>query len=181
MVSTSLSGFITAGVLSTVLMLGRSTANISNYTELEAQARQALELFGREARMAVAVGTTLSATTVTLSIPASPTNAAYHVTYAFDATAQTFTRTDTITSTPQILVTGVQEIPGQDPFKYFRYVNGNYADTFADPPPNQITVPGGNPVEVKQIEINFIARRSKVTVATASNKVLSARFILRNK
>ncbi len=181
MVAAGLSGMVLAGVLSAVLMIGRTSANVSNYSELENQARVALELFGRETRMATGVGTTLSATSVTLYIPSSSTSAAYYVTYAFDPTAHTFTRTDSITGTPAVLVAGVQQIPGQDQFKYYRYVSGNYVDTTTDPPSNQITVPGGNPVEVKQIEINFIAQRTTVTVATATNKVLSARFILRNK
>jgi hypothetical protein len=37
-----------------------------------------------------------------------------------------------------------------------------------------------NATEVKQIEVNLVAHRTNVTVATATNKVLSARFILRN-
>jgi hypothetical protein len=69
----------------------------------------------------------------------------------------------------------VQEIPGINPFNYYRYVtNGGYVDGFA-------TNTAANALEIKQIEINFIAQRKDVTVTAATNKVLSARFLLRNK
>ncbi len=48
MVSAGISAFIMAGVMSSFLMMGRTGANMRNYTELEGQARRALELFSRE-------------------------------------------------------------------------------------------------------------------------------------
>jgi len=181
MAASSLSGIVLAGVISVMLLIGGSSIKVSEYAELENQARVALELFGREARMARSVGGTLSSTSVVFSIPASDTSSAYSVTYAFDATAQTFTRTDTITGTPTVLISGVRQIPGKDPFQYYSYIAGNYADTTSDPPPNQIDVADGNPVAVKQIAINFLAQRTSVMVTAATNKVFSARFVLRNK
>lgn len=172
MIAAVLSGFILAGVLSATLLIGRSSANAANYSELESEARRALEMFGREARMASSINTTLSATSVTLGIPSTPTQAAYTVTYAFD-TNRNFVRTDSITGTPAILIRGVQAFPNANPFNYYRLVNQNYSNGYLYNTTN-------NAVEVKQIEINFIAKRTTTTVATATNKVISARFILRN-
>ena len=57
MIAATLTASILAGVLSTILVIGRSGANASNYSELESEARRALELFGREVRMASACST----------------------------------------------------------------------------------------------------------------------------
>jgi Tfp pilus assembly protein PilW len=184
MISGVLSTVILAGVLSTFLMILRTGANASSYSELEARARKALELFSREVRLANSVGSNYSATSVTLGIPdtsPSRTNVAYPVTYAFDTTNHEFTRTGpppdgpSGTSSTTVLVDGVQQISGVNPFNYYRYVTtGGYVDGFN-------TNTATNAAEIKQIEINFVALRTNVTVAAATNKVLSARFILRNK
>ena len=74
-----------------------------------------------------------------------------------------------------VLMSGVQQISGINPFNYYRYVTtGGYVDGFRNNT-------AANQAEIKQIEINFVAKRTNTTVATATNKVLSARFILRNK
>ena len=184
MVAGALTGFVLAGVLSAVLMIGRSSANASNYSELETQTRAALERFSREVRLANSVGNGYSTTSVTLGIPdasSSRTNVAYTVTYAFDATHSTFTRTGPPEGNPSgasattVLVSGVQQLPGVNPFNYYRYVtNGSYANGFT-------TNTASSAAEIKQIEINFLAQRTNTTATTATNKVLSARFILRNK
>lgn len=184
MISAVLSVIVLAAVLSTFLMILRTQANAANYVELESQARRALELFSQEARMADSVGSGYSSTSVTLGIPDSSSSAssvAYTVTYTFDTTAGTFTRTGPPIDDPTgavgttVLIDGVQAIPGVDPFNYYRYVTtGGYADGFQNNT-------AANAAEIKQIEINFIAKRTNVTVASATNKVLSARFILRNK
>ncbi len=183
MVAASLSLVALAGVVSTFLLVGRTSANISNYSDLEAQARRALELFGREVRMASSIDPAVfTPTSVRLGIPATPTVAAYTVTYTFDATAGTLTRTDSVTGTPATLISGVQPFSGVDCLRYYRYIVASY--DYSNTNPNLIDMHGavaGNPVEVKQIEITFIARRTTTTVATASNKVISGRFILRNK
>jgi hypothetical protein len=171
MLAAILTAFILAGVLSVALLIGRSEANASNYSELESEARKALELFGREVRMA-SMCSTPSPTSVTLGIPSTPTQASYNVTYSFDP-SQNFIRTDTITNTPNVLIRGVQAFPSVPQFNYYRYVNQTYEDGYVYNTTN-------NAVEVKQIEISFIASRSSPTVKTATNKVISARFILRN-
>jgi Tfp pilus assembly protein PilW len=184
MISAVISTVILAAVLSTFLMIGRTGANASNYSELEIQARKALELFSREVRLANSVGSGYSATSVTLGIPdtsSSRTAVAYSVTYTFDTTNNKFVRIGPPADNPSgasattVLMAGVQQIPGVTPFNYYRYVtSGGYVDGFSNNT-------AANATEIKQIEINFVASRANVTVATATNKVLSARFILRNK
>ncbi|MFA6287634.1 MAG: prepilin-type N-terminal cleavage/methylation domain-containing protein [Opitutaceae bacterium] len=182
MVSMALASFLMLGVLSSFLMMGRSGANAQNYTQLEAKARKALEYFSRESRLAYAVSS-YGASSVTLRIPdtsSSRTALAYSVTYTFDGTAGTFSRTGPPIDTPSgtsattVLLTGVEQITGSNPFNYYRYVTTGYASGFTSNTASNVT-------EIKQIEINFILKRTSTTVASATNKVLSARFILRNK
>ncbi len=185
MVAAALSMVVLAGVISIFLLIGRSSANISNYADLETQARRALELFGREVRMANSIDPAVfSPTQIRLGIPATPTVPGYIVTYAFDLAHETFTRTDSVTGTTVALIRGVQPFSGVDCLRYYRYISATYAYDYANTNPNLIDMHGatpGNPTEVKQIEITFIARRSTTTVATATNRIISGRFILRNK
>jgi prepilin-type N-terminal cleavage/methylation domain-containing protein len=186
-VAATISGLILAGVLTSFLMMGRTGANVRNYTEVEGKARDALEIFSREARLAFAVNSATT-TSVTLSIPdSSATRDAlgYKVTYTLDTANKQFTRR--VENPPgtlqalEVLITQVEAIPGLNAFNYYRYVN---PVTY---PPGQGYVDGftantaASLPEVKQIEINFVLKRKDVTVTEATNKVLSARFILRNK
>jgi len=184
MVTTGISAFILLGVLSSFLMIGRTGANAANYAELEAEARSALEIFSREVRQAYFVESGYSSTSVTLRIPDSSStrdSLGYSVTYTFDSSAGTFSRTGppindpSGTSTTEVLVDGVETISGTNPLNYYRYVTGGgYSSGFT-------SNTAANGTEIKQIEINFLLRKADTTVTAATNKVLSARFILRNK
>lgn len=183
----ALASIILTGVMTTFLMMTRTGVLAQNYTELEAEARKALETFSREARMAYDVGS-YSSTSVTLKIPDTTenrtgnvtTSGAYSVTYTFDRANSLFKRTGPPITNPSgtvsttTLVTNVKQIGTQDYIRYFRYDNTGYQDGSAGQTATSTT-------EIKQIELNFIAQRSSTTVATATDKVLSARFILRNK
>jgi prepilin-type N-terminal cleavage/methylation domain-containing protein len=184
MVAATISSFILLGVLSSFLLIGRTGANAANYADLESEARAALEVFSREVRQAYFVESGYSSTTVTLRIPdSSATRNAlgYTVTYTFSTGAGTFSRTGppinnpSGTSTTEVLVSGIETISGTNPLNYYRYVTGGgYLNGFTNNT-------AANGTEIKQIEINFLIRRTDVTVTAATNKVLSARFILRNK
>jgi Tfp pilus assembly protein PilW len=186
LISAGISSVILAGVLSTFVMMGRTGANAQNYTELEAEARKALELFSREVRLAYAV-TAYSTTSVTLSISDNTSSrtgtgtGAYSVTYTFDTGSNSFTRTGPPASNPAgassttTLISNVLQITGVNPFNYYRFVtSGGYQTGFT-------TNTAANTTEIKQIELNFVAQRKNNTVAAATDKVLSARYILRNK
>jgi type II secretory pathway pseudopilin PulG len=186
LIAFGISAVILAGVMSTFLMMGRTGTLAQNYTELEVEARRALELFSREARMAYAVSA-YNSNSVTFRIPDRTSDrkgtgtGAYDVTYTFDTTNRLLTRYGPPLSDPAaaaVTTTIVDNIMpiGTTPYiRYFRYVSSGYVTGFTS---NFAT----SSSEIKQIELNFIAQRSaSTTVATATDKVLSARFILRNK
>jgi hypothetical protein len=131
---------------------------------------------------------------VTLKIPDASADphgtgtGAYTVTYAFNTVNKALTRTGppinnpTGTSATTTLISGVELVPGMTSFlNYFRYVRQTtcplgqgYLDGFT-------SNTAANALEIKQIEVSFLLKRKAVTVVAATNKVLSARFILRNK
>jgi Tfp pilus assembly protein PilW len=194
MIGASISSFLLVGILSTFLLMGRTSANIVNYTDIEAKARTSLEIFSREVHNAHAV-TAYSATSVSLSIPDTTSSdphgtgtGAYNVTYTFDTANKLLTRTGPPLSNPAgtvattTMVQGVQLVPGTSSFlNYYRYIRQTsyplgqgYIDGFT-------TNTAANITEIKQIEVSFLLEKKDVTVVAATNKVLSARFILRNK
>jgi Tfp pilus assembly protein PilW len=166
MIGAGLSSFILAGVLSTFLFLGRSGANISNYSDMEAQARKALELFAEDTRQASAVSWAGSHS-VTLTVNS------VGVTYTYAAGA--FSRT-VGSSSSTTLLTGIQTPTSSNPFFRAYSINGaeitDFSTTTARTTANNTT---------KQIQISLRAARTTQTVAAASNIVLSARYVLRNK
>jgi Tfp pilus assembly protein PilW len=169
MIAAGLSGFILVAILSAFLMIGRSGYNASNYCTMEAEARRALERFSQEARLAKTIVWN-SANSVTLTVISSSGN--YDVTYAYDtsangATAKSFYRLPgaaASTSTRLVLVRNVTDFA----FRRYKVVNG-------------VDYSAANELETKQIQITLRATRSGVTTVDATNAVLSARVVLRNK
>ena len=163
MIGAALSSFILAGVLSTFLFLGRSGVNVQNYTEMEAQAREALEIFAQDVRQASAItwNTDASITLVVNSV---------NIQYVYDSTAATFTRTSPTSN--HLLITGITA--GTFAFKAF-----NVAGTELPLATSANLTTASS--STKQLQISLECSRRNVTVVAATNTVLSARFILRNK
>ena len=165
MIGATLSVFILAGVLSTFLFLGRSGANLRNYNDMEAQARKSLELFAEDTRQASAVSWS-SGTSVTLTVNSN------FITYSF--ASGSFTRiliTPTATIVKSTLLTGITA------FSFLAYdINGTAISDFSTA---ALRTTANN--STKQIQISLSAARSTRTVTTATNIVLSARYVLRNK
>ena len=165
LVSATLTTVIMAGIMSLFLLIGRSGVNVGNYADMEVQARGALERFGQDTRQASGLRWN-SPTSITLILPAS-----VEVTYSYDSAAGTFSRASGGATT--VLVAGVT-----DEFSFTGYmINGGKVTS-------DLTTAGGRTAAngvTKQLQIYFKARRSHTTVANATNTVLSARFILRNK
>lgn len=159
MVAAGLSGFILLGVLSTFLFMGRSGANFRNYSDMESQARRALELFAEDTRQASAINWG-SAESVTLTVNSAS------ITYAYNPADGTFTRNGFA------LITGVT--PGSFSYKAYK-VDGTEL-----PLANAGDLAAAG-VNTKQLQISLEASRTNRTVVAATNTVLSARFILRNK
>jgi len=158
MIAAALSGAILTAVLTTFLFLGRSGENIVNYAEMESQARRGLELFAEDTRQASDIAWN-SATEVRLTV-----NFAY-VVYGYDAGNRVFYRT--ADGTRRTIISGV------DAFSFQGYkITGGVVDLSDLAQAAQVT---------KQLQISLRASRTTATVATATNTVLSARFILRNK
>lgn len=160
LIGATLGSFILLGVLTTFLFLGRSGANLRNYSDMESQARKALETFAEDTRQASAV-TWASATSVTLVVNSA------NITYAY--ASGNFTRTANGTTTT--LLSGITT------FSFLAYsITGtaitDYSTATALTTANGLT---------KQIQISLSAARSTTTVNTATNIVLSARYVMRNK
>ncbi|MDO8541398.1 MAG: hypothetical protein Q7S40_13245 [Opitutaceae bacterium] len=163
MIGASLSTFILAGVLSTFLFLGRSGANMRNYNDMEAQARKALELFAEDTRQASSVSWA-SSSSLTLTVNS------IIITYTYDSTAGTFSRAVT-TGTPTTLLTGITQ------FNFLAYtISGTSISDFSTAAARTIA---NN--TTKQVQISLSAARTSTTVTSATNIVLSARYVLRNK
>jgi len=163
MVSATLSTFVLAAVLSSFLFLGRSGISLRNYSDMEAQARRGLEVFATDVRQASAISWS-SATDVTLTVASTP------IRYEYDASARTFTRTNGDNS--RVMITHI--IPGTFQFQAFT-VAGNELPLQTS---TELAAAGNG---TKQLQLSLKASRSTNTLVTATNTVLSARFILRNK
>jgi prepilin-type N-terminal cleavage/methylation domain-containing protein len=159
LVSVAISSVILTGVMSTFVMLGRSGYNAGSYSIMEAQSRRALEMFSQDARMASNIAWT-SSQSITLTVQSL--SATSTVIYAYDSSAKTFSRRSG--SSTLILVRDVTD------FAYRRYKVVNGVDYTAT-----------NDLETKQIQITLRTIRKANTVVDATNSVLSARVVLRNK
>ena len=149
--------FLMLGVLTTFLFLGRSGANIANYSEMEFQSRKALEMFAEDTRQASSI-TWNSSTSVTLIVDAQ----AITWSYAGGSLSR-----QTGSATPITMITGITS-----------FAFTAYDITGAQVALSDLTAAGK---VTKQLQISLQASRISQTVTTATNLVLSARYILRNK
>ena len=130
------------------------------------EARNALEYFGQDVRMASDVSWDVTppskATSLTLKVPPpSSGGSTRSITYAWDSTTKQFTRqVDSAAAT--VLIANCTT------FAFQAYKLGGTGEA-------------SNALETKQIQLSLTASRSSATVVTATDVVLSARFILRNK
>lgn len=187
MIGATISSFVLAGILSTFLFMGRSGANIQNYSDMETQARKALELFAQDTRQASAI-TWVSPNQLRLVVNGN--NHTYTYTNGASANTGTLTRTTVIASvtTNTVLLTGIiNPVPRTSDTQttctpFFRAYNINGTEfkaiQYAVPTATELATASSG---TKQLQISMEASRTSQTVASATNTVLSARFILRNK
>jgi prepilin-type N-terminal cleavage/methylation domain-containing protein len=206
MVAMGIGSFVLTGAITTFLMVGRVVENTGNYCDLDANARRGLETFSREARIASNV-TFYSSTKVILTILDSTTANTYPVTYecildpdqttypgqhAFVRNGPPLTApfanppTDSIVagSTNTTLIHNVNL--SSFSFNYYDYIADDVYNNnpYNAVPDNKLTIPADNVTGIsgiRQIELTLTAQRASSTVVNATNAVLSARFILRNK
>jgi Tfp pilus assembly protein PilV len=167
LIAASLATFTLAGVLSSFLFLGRSGANIQNYSDMESQARKALELFAEDVRQASAI-TWTSNVSVTLAVNSQP------ITYTYSSTDNNFVRVHLVggSSVTRVLISGITP----NTFMFRAYTVSGVELPLANAA--NLVAAG---VNTKQLQISLEATRTNQTVVAATNTVLSARFILRNK
>lgn len=165
MIGATIGSFVLLGVITTFLFLGRSGANIINYGEMESEAREGLEYFAQDSRQASSLNWN-NANSISMLVKG------VSVTYAFDTSAKAFSRT-VGAGTADVLIEGITD------FTFSGYkINGVSVDLSDLTTAAKRTARSG---ETKQVQIYLKAGRTSTTVTSATNTVLSARYILRNK
>lgn len=157
LISSSLAAFILTGVMTCFLFLGRSGANIQNYNDMEGQARRGLEQFAQDVRQASSI-TWNSSSSVTLVVDSTNVTWSYASGQLARQSGSTAART---------MISGITS------FTYKAYSITGTEVSLSD-----LTNAGKT---TKQLQISLEASRTSQTVARATNLVLSARYILRNK
>jgi type II secretory pathway pseudopilin PulG len=169
MIGATISSFVLAAVLTTFLFMGRSGANVQNYNDMEVQARNALEYFAEDTRQASGVVWNSTAS-VQLTVGTN------YITYSYDSGTKRFSRVVATVAAPgtptstRVLVTGITSFA----FSAYNIAGSSIAISTA----TERTAANGT---TKQLQISLEAARTNTTVVAATNTVLSARFILRNK
>jgi hypothetical protein len=173
LIASTLSTFVLAGVLSAFITIGRSGFLASSYSEMEAQTRQALSIFGDDARKAANL-TWNNSQSITLAV-VTATAATVPITYAFDSdssspTYQCFYRVigDASSTEPRRVL--IRNVAPDFTFQRFKLEQPTTSDNTAS-----------SDLETKQIEIRLRAQRSGTTAVAANQSAISARYILRNK
>ncbi len=164
MVSATLGTMILAAVLSMFLFLGRTSANIVNYAEMEAQTRSGLERFAQDTRQSSDI-TWNSANSITLEIGATT------ITYTHNSTTEKFSRTTG--GNTEILLDGITS-----------FIYSGYKITGASVDLSDLSTVAKRQSAsdvTKQVQIYIEAARQSTTATRVTNTVLSARYILRNK
>ncbi len=191
LVSAGISAFILTGVLTSFLFLGRSGANLQNYTEMDAQARKAMELFAEDVRQASSatwsqVNSGYGADKITLKV--GGVDVAYSIGTRTRNGSSSLCLIRTISSVETILISGIVAPSARTsetdttctPIFRAYTVSGNQITGIEYANPSAATLTSAN-TNTKQIQISLESTRTSSTAARATNNVISARFILRNK
>ena len=169
MVAATLGGFVLLGVTVTNLQLMRSSVRITQYAEMDAQVRRALEQFGHDAKIATDC-TLNSASDLTLTVPDS-SGATTQVTYAWTSATQSLFRVPGASSAATagriFIVQGVPTLAGGGAgLTFTRYDRDGAA--------------AATNLATKRIQVTLTLKRT-ATTAVATTQPVSATFLLRNK
>ncbi len=159
LVASGVSVFVFAGIISTFLFLSRTGVGLGQYNEMEAQARTTYQLFGEDCRTATDADWT-DASTLVLTVAGQP------ITYQFDTSSREFIRSAAGTS--RVIADEITAFS----FQAFD-INTNALDVATTP-----TAVGG---PAKMIQVTLDLSRQEVTTTRATQRLISARFVLRNK
>ena len=170
MVAVTLGSFILAGVLTTNLQLMRSGVRITQYAEMSAQIRRAIEQVGGDLESASAIKWN-SVSDITLTVPTA-SGSTQQVTYAWTSATQSLFQvpgTDsTVTAGRVYLVRGIPA-----------FADGTAGVTFVrfDRDGNAATTD----LATKRIQVIMNVVRQANTAANSTDTAVSTGFILRNK
>lgn len=163
MVAVTLSMLVLAGVISSFLMVGRTSMNVTSYSVAEAEIRRTVEEFSQDVRMARDVKWN-SAASITLTVPHHYPTHANQVTYAYDATARSFYRHAGGVASTEPRTVLVRELMSAH-FSRF----------------NRLNLAAATDPETKRVQVTMTVRRTRSTVVAATTALVSASFTLRNK
>lgn len=168
--SAGLAGFVLLGVLATNLELVRSGVRITQYAEMDAQVRRALEHLGEDLRNARGIKWN-SATDISLTVPDGRGGTA-QVTYAWSAAREAFFLVpgadSNVTAGRIYLLEGLpRDARGGPGLSFWRFDrDGN---------------PATSDASTKRIQVDLRVRRQARTMAAATQNAVSAAFTMRNK
>jgi Tfp pilus assembly protein PilW len=185
MVSAALGSFLLLALLTTFNMIGRSGTTLYNYVDMEDSARKGLEKFSEDVRMASGC-TWTSSSKVTLTVPhVAADTYANTIVYLWDTTSGSstyhyFLRQETDTSSLGVVsltTTTTTLIKNVSSFQFNRWTAGGATgvQATADSNTDQLQI------HLTISEQQNIYGVASTAVANATNLVVSARYILRNK
>lgn len=170
LIATTLGTIVLTGTLTAFLMIGRSGQLLYNYNNMSADARRSLEEFGQDVRMASNLVYN-SASSVTLTVTDNYASNANLVTYAYGSvTVGSTTYTNVFyrrpgntssTATAEVLIRNVSSCT----FSRFDVLGATVTTDTA----------------TKRLELAIQVSTRNNTVASASDNILSATYVLRNK
>lgn len=163
MVSMTIATFILASSYATLISLSKGTESMVNFSEMNGQTRNALELFGRDSRMASSV---IHARTRSFRMEREMGGNQIEVRYRYIPNAKTFER---ITFDDTGTVTGRRTLLYDVDDLNFNYYTARQAQTN-----------GTGLADIKHVQLEAKLER-KVLNITNTNYIISARFMMRNR
>lgn len=157
LITVVISSIILSAILSSYIFLAKSCISIGDYSEMDTEARQSLEIFSREVRQAQNIS---GFSTKGCTLEVAMLGSSYKVQYLYVPADKTFYRAYG-TAQEKALITGI------DAFKLQRF--------------NLKHLAAVNDLETKQLQLDVRSERKGSPKFRATNNVLSARFIMRNK
>lgn len=159
MVVVVLSGLILSGIMSSYIAVLKGSMRLWSYEQMEREANRGLEYFARDVRMAKKI-VWGGSTSITLTVPQPSGGSDRTVVYSWNSGTKSFEKIESGTTTR--LVKNVQS------FAFNRY--------------NLAQAPASNDYETNQIQVTMTASPpTNNQYAETTKRVLSARFVLRNR
>jgi prepilin-type N-terminal cleavage/methylation domain-containing protein len=172
LITTALSGMLMAAIMSTFLFMGRNLTRLASYQGLENEARKGLAYLRQDFALAKAVksGTTPTASTVTLVLPAG------NVTYSYDSGTRKLTRTATFGANPSFTLLQSSQCECTA-FKLEYFTINDTAPTDQSAPTTYV------PYSIKQIQVGFTLESPTSWTSSSRTRyeAASSRFLIRNR